>query len=69
MEKVLLTIVEADDHKNQRSADYVSAFFIKKNKQNLFAGYSCQHDFPMVKLKHRHPDGSKLLFGGGAVFI
>ena len=30
METVLLTVVEADDHKNQRSVNYFSKFFIKK---------------------------------------
>jgi len=32
MESVLVTVVEADDHKNQCSVNYFSAFFIK-NKQ------------------------------------
>jgi len=30
MEMVLLTVVEADDNKNQRSVNYFSTFFIKK---------------------------------------
>ena len=28
MERVLLTVVEADDNKNQRSVNYFSTFFI-----------------------------------------
>ena len=32
MEKILLIVVEADDHKNQRSGNYFSKFLIK-NKQ------------------------------------
>ena len=30
METVLLPVVEADDHKNQRSVNYFSTFFTKK---------------------------------------
>jgi len=62
METVLLTVVEPDSNKNQRRVNEFSTFFIKKINKKLFAGYSCQHHFPMVKLKHRHPDGSKFFF-------
>jgi len=30
METVLLTVIEADDNKNQRSVNYFSTFFIEK---------------------------------------
>ena len=63
METVLLTVVEADDNKNQRSVNYFSKFFSKDEQINKisFASYRCKHHLAIVKLEHRHPDGSKFL--------
>jgi len=36
VETVLLTVVEADDRKNQRSASYFSTFFIKNKEIKSF---------------------------------
>ena len=48
METVLLTVVEADDHKNQRSVNYFSTFFIKNKQINKKPFCRLQ----MVKLDH-----------------
>jgi len=58
MTTILHTTVEADDNKIQSSVHYFSTFFIK----NLFAGYSCKHQFSIIKLEHRHPEGSFFLY-------
>jgi len=54
METVLLTVVEADDNKNQRRVNYFSTFIIKKNKQinkrNILLVTDANNHFPVVKL-------------------